>query len=134
MNVDKIGIKLNKKKGDSETKSNPKKVNLMSIILGMPIRAASLGILGTIPFMVNESGWTIFYFYIGYILTMIITILSQYIMTSYKTTHSHKSALKKVVLLQGLLLAEIRKKLNIVKPVEPIKEEEVIEQITLNTN
>jgi len=109
INVDKIGIKINRKKGNSDIKSNPKKVNMVTILLGMPIKAAGLGILSSIPFVMNESKKTIFIFYIGYILTMTITIMTQYLMTAYKTTHSHKSALKSIVRLQGLLLEELNK-------------------------
>ena len=127
INVDKIGIKINKKKGDHETKSNPKKVSLLSIIFGMPIRAAGLGVLSSIPFLMNESAMTIFLFYIAYILTMTVTILSQYVITSYKTTHSHKSALKTIVRLQGLLLTRLRQQLQIDEPKEDVDRMELIE-------
>lgn len=109
INVDKIGIKINRKKGNIDITSNPKKVSIAAILLGMPIKAAGLGILGSIPFVMNESKTTIFIFYLGYILTMIFTIITQYLLTSYKTTHGHKSALKSIVILQGLLLESLNK-------------------------
>jgi|LGVF01.2.fsa_nt_gb hypothetical protein len=109
-NVNKIGIKLSKKKGNTEIKSNPKQLNLITILLSMPIRALGLGLLGTIPFVVNESIGTVLLFYIGYLLTMIVTIISQYLITSYKTTHSYKMAQEKIITLQGLLIAHLQPK------------------------
>jgi len=93
----------------------------------MPIRAAGLGVLSSIPFLMNESAMTIFLFYIAYILTMTVTILSQYVITSYKTTHSHKSALKTIVRLQGLLLTRLRQQLQIDEPKEDVDKMELIE-------
>jgi len=107
MGIDRIGIKLTSHKGDNEIKSNPKKTNLGAILLGMPIRASGIGMIGTIPFLWDGTAETVFLFYLSYILAIIITIVSQYLLTSYRTTYGYKTAIKKIKTLQGLLLIEL---------------------------
>jgi|LGVF01.2.fsa_nt_gb hypothetical protein len=108
LNIDKQGFKFKKKKGNDEIKSNPKKINIWTILIGMPLRATSASIFGTIPFMINADLKSVFWFYVAYLLILIITIVSQFLLTTYKTQYGHKKALRKIRSLQELLLATLR--------------------------
>ena len=120
MGVDRIGVKLAKKKGDNEISSNPKKINFITILLGMPIRALGIGVIGTIPFVWSGSPETVFLFYISYLLAIIITVVSQYLITSYKTTYGYKKSLKTINGLQTLLLQHIGYENNIETQLESL--------------
>ena len=107
LNVDKNAFKFKRRKGNSEINVNPKKINWTTQFVGVLIRSSGIGVLGTIPFAIKEEGSTVAWFYFGYILIIMVTVLSQWLLTSYTTTHSYKNGLEKIITIQELLLEEL---------------------------
>ena len=107
LNIEKGGFKFNRKKGNTDINTDPKKVNWKLTLISMILRSSGVGALGTIPFVMSESVGTVLGFYVGYILIISFTVLSQWIMTSYVTTHSYKSGLETIIDIQELLLQDL---------------------------
>lgn len=120
LNVDKNSFKFKKKKGNAEINVNPKKVNFMTQVIGTLFRSSGIGVMGTIPFAVNENIWTVLAFYLGYILIILITIVTQWILTSYVTTHSYKNGLRMIITIQEMLLKSLGYTINESNKIEEV--------------
>jgi hypothetical protein len=108
MNTDRNKFKFKKKKGNIDIEINPKKLNLKATLFSALIRSSGLGVAGTIPFIINEKTSTVLIFYAGFITLLLITVLTQWILTSYITTHSYKRGKEKVVEIQELMIADLQ--------------------------
>jgi hypothetical protein len=126
VNINKLSTKNKKKKGNKEINDKPKSINIILAIFGIPLRAAGVGVAGTIPFMINESWKTVALFYVTYLLTLIFTIVTQYLLTTYRMDNSYKYALRKTKSLQELLIEHLDKpeieEVKEVKAIVPIEE------------
>jgi hypothetical protein len=108
LTIEKRAIKFNKQKGDNEINSNPKHTNIGTILLGMPIRALGVGMFGAVPFIIDESPGEVILFYIAYLLTMAITIITQYLITQYKMEHGFITGLGTIKRLQEMLIEDLQ--------------------------
>jgi VIT1/CCC1 family predicted Fe2+/Mn2+ transporter len=104
-----ILAKLRDKKGNSELKSNPKKVNPIMQAISIIVRSATVGITAVMPFVLSESAGAIFWFYIVYAVVMTFTFFTNYLVTTMKMERKHKRALKTTIQLQDDLLEYLDK-------------------------
>jgi hypothetical protein len=111
---------LNKYKrvGDKETKSNPKKISIIGAIIKMPIKGfgMSLGGMFLMLFIVNDPV-ALAKFYLWFIVIIAFTIVTQYIITRYKTKVQYKNSLTVKIHLQEIVIKGI-------EIIPPPKEEE----------
>ncbi len=94
-----------KRVGDKEVKSNPKKIPIVGAIIKMPVKGftMSLGGMFIMLFVVDDPG-ALFKFYLWFIIIISFTIISQYIITRYKTKTQYKNSLTIKIHLQGIVL------------------------------
>ena len=119
-----ILAKLRDKKGNSELKSNPKKVNPIMQVVSIVVRSATVGITAVMPFVLSESAGAIFWFYIVYAVVMTFTFFTNYLVTTMKMERKHKKALKTTIQLQDDLLEYLA------KPQKQIEHKEEKQKIT----
>jgi len=96
--------KLPKKKGNTEINNNPKQLNWFMTVLSMGVRSLGVGVFGAIPFVINESIGSILAFYVSYILVLAFTIITQYLLTTWKIDNKYKLGLEKIDSIQTELL------------------------------
>jgi hypothetical protein len=98
-----------KRVGDKETKSNPKKIPVVGAILKMPIKGFSMALGGMFVALFLVDDWTaLFKFYLWFIAIISFTIISQYIITRYKTKVQYKKSLKIKIHLQEIVIEGIK--------------------------
>lgn len=116
--------------GDKEITSNPQNVNVKKSMLSTILKGFGMSLGGgAIPLALGANFWTIFAFYAGYLAGMSFTVISQYILTKYKTLTEYRKALDKKMKLQEMLLKEINKPKEVIKPIVPeVKVEPEVEE------
>jgi hypothetical protein len=94
--------------GDKQIRSAPDKVDAKKTIAKLPLKSLgySLG-GGVIPLAMGEKIGTVLIFYLGYLTGQVITSLTQYLVTKYKTTHEFRVAQKEKIRLQEMLLKSV---------------------------
>lgn len=104
------GVSKYTRVGDKETKSNPKKVPFLTAVLKMPIKGftMSLGGFFVMLFFVDDP-LALFKFYLWFLLVVALTVISQYIITRYKTKRQYKYSLKVIKYLQDKVIEGINK-------------------------
>jgi hypothetical protein len=112
------GISNYKRVGNKETKSNPKKVPLLHAVLKMPIKGFTMS-LGGFFFMllIVDDPKELAKFYLWFLIVVAFTIITQYIITRYKTKTQYKYSLSVIIYLQGIVIDDIN------KPIEVIEED-----------
>ena len=108
MNTDRNKFKFKKKKGNPNVNTNPKKLNFKMTLASALLRSSGLGVAGTIPFIINEKTSTVLIFYLGFMVLLFITVLSQWILTGYITTHSYKKGKETVVEIQQAMISDLQ--------------------------
>ena len=108
-----------KRVGDNEIKSNPKKVPLLKSIIKMPLKgfSASLGSFFMMMFFVDDKV-ALAKFYAWFLAIMSFTVISQYILTRYKTRKEHRHALKVTIFLQDKIINGIKEDTEQIKETE----------------
>jgi hypothetical protein len=102
-----------KRVGDNDTKSNPKKLPLLGSLIKMPVKGftMSLGGMFIMLFVVNDPV-ALFKFYLWFIVIMAFTVVSQYILTRFKTKTRYKRSLEIKIQLQEIVLKGIKEESN----------------------
>ena len=96
--------------GDREIASNPQAVNVKKSIIKIPMKGFMMSLSGgVIPLAFGADFFTILAFYGGYLAGMSFTVLSQYILTKYKTNTEYRNSLDKKKTLQTMILTELAK-------------------------
>lgn len=97
-----------KRVGDKEVKSNPKKIPLLGAIIKMPIKGftMSLGGMFIMLFIVDDPG-ALLKFYLWFIVIISFTIVSQYIITRFKTKTQYKNSLTIKIQLQEVVITGV---------------------------
>ena len=104
INVQRTTKKMPKKKGNNEINNNPTELNWFMTFISMLLRGGGVGLFGSIPIMFNESAKSIFFFYLSYIAVMSFTIVSQYMLTTWKMENSYLNGLETIDRIQQELL------------------------------
>lgn len=120
LNIEKSGLKFKRKKGNNEIDVNPKRVNWAMTFINMILRSSGVGVIGTIPFAVNESLGSVLLFYLGYILVVAFTIFTQYLLTTYVTTHSYRKSLREIINIQTQLIVHLNIETHIDRELEKV--------------
>lgn len=121
--------------GDKEISSNPQAVDVKKSVIKLPLKGFMMSLTGgVIPLAFGADFWTILAFYGGYLSGMVFTILSQYILTKYKTNTEYRLSLDKKKKLQIMILTELKKPVEVVDVVEVKKEDEVEVKKEIETN
>jgi len=97
-------IKHRAKKGDTELSFKPTKINWINTIINTILKSSGVGGMFAVPFLMKEDPMTIFWFYVMYIITITITIITQYLTTRYKTRTRYYQSQSRIKDLQSLLL------------------------------
>jgi hypothetical protein len=109
VNIDTSGLDKIKKKGNVEISHDPKKVSFLRGAFSSLLRATGLSLTAIIPFAWSQSFKSIVIFYLGYLIMISFTIVSQYIITTHKTLNRYKKGLFKTETLQELLIEHLEK-------------------------
>ena len=113
-------FKRKKNKGNSEINVDPTKMNKKMSVATLLLRSAGIGIFGAIPIVFSESIGTILSFYLIYSITLVFTVITNYLLTTWIMDKVYKPALKRIVDIQELLLENLAK----VEVIEEEQEEE----------
>jgi hypothetical protein len=101
-------LKLPKKKGNNEISVDPKSFNPFKSIFTSGIRGLGLGVTASMPFIINESFKTIVIFYLSYLLIIAVSMLVQYIVSSYIMQNSYKRSLTRIIDIQELIIKKLK--------------------------
>lgn len=112
------------KVGNDELERNPKKVPILKSILKMPFKGFTMSIGGLVGslFLVDDKE-ALAKFYVWFIAIITFTVLSQYILTRYKTRTQYKQSLVRKLEIHKVLM-EKDKPRELPKPILETKEKE----------
>jgi hypothetical protein len=106
--IESATLKLPKKKGNTEIAVDPKSFNPIKSFLSSGIRGLGLGVTASMPFIVNESFRTIAIFYLSYLLIISVSMLVQYIVSSYIMQNAYKRSLNRILDIQEILIKKLK--------------------------
>lgn len=98
-----------RKKGNAEINVNPKKTNKTFAFASLLIKSFGIGVLGSIPMVWNKGFVEIVSFYFLYLITLSLTIVVNYLITTYIMDNVYKPSLKRIIDIQELLLEHLDK-------------------------
>lgn len=96
--------------GDRKIQSAPDKVDLRKSIISLPLKGFGMSLTGGVfALFLGVDLKTLLLFYLSYILGQLFTVISQHLLTKYKTTHEFREAQIEKKRLQTMLLTELKK-------------------------
>jgi hypothetical protein len=94
-----------KRIGDSELKSNPKKLPVIKLLTSLPFKGFTVSLSGgVLPLILLDDKKAVFYFYITYTIMMTATSITQFILTKYKTLTDYAASLDRKLVLQEYII------------------------------